>query len=445
MTAMAQRPAWAMTGAELLHELDGLHASLSRLQTRRLDLLARLDDLGHARELGARDTTELIAIRHRLDPAVVRRDLKHATALHRYPVVAANMPDPSDPLHPADPAADADPSETADATEGPDQATQPAVVLNPAQARAIVEALDRVPATVPADDLRVAETELVAAARILGPRELRRLGQAALARLDTDGPEPDEDRAAAREDLWLAPTRIGAATGVRFGGFLANANAELFRTLVDAAAKPRKTPAGELDPRTVGQRRADALTTILHAAAATGGEIPAHGGIRPHVAVTISLDDLKAAGARATGDPTFGDGLSAAAVRLLACDAGIIPVVLGAASEPLDVGREHRFITPAIRRALIARDGGCVIPGCDAPPGHCDAHHLQPWADGGQTAIDKLVLACKPHHRAAHKGVWTIQIVNGTVHVTRPGWADPSPAPPADGTTDAEARPPPAA
>ena len=187
---MAQRPAWAMTGAELLRELDGLHAVLSRLQTRRLDLLARLDDLGHARELGARDTTELIAIRHRLDPAVVRRDLKHATALHRYPVVAANMPDPSDPLHPADPAADADPSETADATEGPDQATQPAVVLNPAQARAIVEALDRVPATVPADDLRVAETELVAAARILGPRELRRLGQAALARLDTDGPNP---------------------------------------------------------------------------------------------------------------------------------------------------------------------------------------------------------------------------------------------------------------
>ncbi|HEY3002563.1 MAG TPA: HNH endonuclease, partial [Kribbellaceae bacterium] len=58
------------------------------------------------------------------------------------------------------------------------------------------------------------------------------------------------------------------------------------------------------------------------------------GGIRPHLAVTISLDDLKHGGARATGDPTFGDALSAAAVRLLACDAGIIPVILGSESEP---------------------------------------------------------------------------------------------------------------
>src|SRR6266540_3918483 len=103
MTAMAQRPAWAMTGAELLRELDGLHATLSRLQTRRPDLLARLDDLGHAKQLGARDTTELIAIRHRLDPAVVRRDLNHATALHRYPVVAATLPDPGDPTDSANP------------------------------------------------------------------------------------------------------------------------------------------------------------------------------------------------------------------------------------------------------------------------------------------------------------------------------------------------------
>ncbi|HEY3002562.1 MAG TPA: HNH endonuclease signature motif containing protein [Kribbellaceae bacterium] len=95
---------------------------------------------------------------------------------------------------------------------------------------------------------------------------------------------------------------------------------------------------------------------------------------------------------------------------------------------------------------MIARDGGCVIPGCDAPPGQCDAHHLEHWADGGETAIDKLVLACKPHHRAAHKGAWHIRILNGTVHVTRPTWADPGTAPPSDGAADAaEARPPPAA
>src|SRR6266508_2551894 len=470
MTAIARRPAWALTGAELLAERDTAQAILSRVQARRLELLGCLDDLGHAKELGAKDTTELVAARHRLDPAVVRRDIKHARALASYPVVSASLHGHPDTATHADADAGADPAAVAgsagetgqpgvaaltgeDALAGVGEVARGAaavgvaagVVVNAAQAQAIVEALERVPATVPAADLRVAEAELVAAARTLGPQDLRRLGRAALARLDTDGPEPDEDQATGREDLWLTPTRVGHASGVRFGGFLANANAELFRTLIDAAAKPRRTPAGELDPRTLGQRRADALTVLLHAAAATGGGIPAHGGIKPHVAVTIALADLIEAGRAATGDPTFGDGLSAAAVRALACDAGIIPVVLGSQSEPLDVGREHRFVTPAIRRALIARDGGCVIPGCDAPPGHCDAHHLTHWVDGGATAVDTLALFCKPHHRAIHKGTWPVTITGGQVHVTRPGWAEPGPAATAATESGTEIRPPPAA
>jgi len=458
MTAIAQRPAWALTGAELLAELDTAQAILSRVQARRLELLGCLDDLGHAKELGARDTTELVAARHRLDPAVVRRDIKHARALASYPVVSASLHGHRDTATHADADAGADPAGEAGAAGEDAQAGEVArgaaavgvaagVVVNAAQAQAIVEALERVPVTVPVADVRVAEAELVAAAGTLGPQDLRRLGRAALARLDTDGPEPDEDQAAGREDLWLSPARVGHASGVRFGGFLANANAELFRTLIDAAAKPRRTPAGELDPRTLGQRRADALSVVLHAAAATGGGIPAHGGIKPHLAVTIALADLIEAGRAATGDPTFGDGLSAAAVRALACDAGIIPVVLGSQSEPLDVGREHRFVTPAIRRALIARDRGCVIPGCDAPPGHCDAHHLTHWVDGGATAVDTLALFCKPHHRAIHKGTWTVTITGGQVHVTRPAWAEPGSAGSGTGATEsgAEIRPPPQA
>jgi hypothetical protein len=133
--------------------------------------------------------------------------------------------------------------------------------------------------------------------------------------------------------------------------------------------------------------------------------------------------DLKKAGADATGDVHFGEGLSAAAVRRLACDAAVIPIVLGSNSEPLDVGREERFVTPAIRRALIARDRGCVI--CGAPPDQCDAHHLVHWIDGGETAVGNLVLLCKPNHREADRGEWIIQIVNGKVLVTRPAWAEP--------------------
>jgi hypothetical protein len=150
-------------------------------------------------------------------------------------------------------------------------------------------------------------------------------------------------------------------------------------------------------------------------------------GAKANITVTIDLNDLKAATADATGSLVYGDGLSAAAIRRLACDAKIIPLVLGSNSEPLDVGRAERLVTRAMRRALNARDKGCVV--CAAPPVQCDAHHLQSWIDGGATAIWNLVLVCRRHHVDLHAGHWTITITNGEVHVTRPTWADPPPQP----------------
>src|SRR6266508_3033891 len=178
MTAIARRPAWALTGAELLAERDTAQAILSRVQARRLELLGCLDDLGHAKELGARDTTELVAARHRLDPAVVRRDIKHARALASYPVVSASLHGHRDTATHADADAGADPADEAGAAGEDAQAGEVArgaaavgvaagVVVNAAQAQAIVEALERVPVTVPVADVRVAEAELVAAAGTL--------------------------------------------------------------------------------------------------------------------------------------------------------------------------------------------------------------------------------------------------------------------------------------
>jgi hypothetical protein len=148
-------------------------------------------------------------------------------------------------------------------------------------------------------------------------------------------------------------------------------------------------------------------------------------GAKANITVTIDLNDLKAATADATGQLVYSDGLSAAAIRRLACDAKIIPLVLGSNSEPLDVGRAERLVNRAIRRALNARDRGCVV--CGAPPIQCDAHHLQSWLDGGHTAVGNLVLLCRRHHIDLHAGHWTITIVDGVVHVTRPTWADPQP------------------
>jgi HNH endonuclease len=77
---------------------------------------------------------------------------------------------------------------------------------------------------------------------------------------------------------------------------------------------------------------------------------------------------------------------------------------------PLDFGRDHRTVTPAIRKALIARDRGCSFPGCDCPPGRTDAHHIQFWSHGGATSLTNTVLLCRRHHRYIHHMRWEVFI-----------------------------------
>jgi hypothetical protein len=144
--------------------------------------------------------------------------------------------------------------------------------------------------------------------------------------------------------------------------------------------------------------------------------------------VTIDFNDLAAATVNATGSLVFGGNLSAATVRRLACDAEILPIVLGSKSQPLDVGTSQRLVTRPMRRALNARDKGCVV--CGAPPVQCEAHHIVPWLSGGITAVSNLALLCKRHHLDLHSGHWQIRILDGVVNVTSPTWADPTAIPP---------------
>ncbi len=92
------------------------------------------------------------------------------------------------------------------------------------------------------------------------------------------------------------------------------------------------------------------------------------------------------------------------------CDAYAYRVVVGSEGEVLDVGRASARWSPAMRRAITARDGGCIFPGCDRPPSWCDVHHCRPWADGGVTAVDNGALLCRHHHHFLHERAWTVQI-----------------------------------
>lgn len=100
-------------------------------------------------------------------------------------------------------------------------------------------------------------------------------------------------------------------------------------------------------------------------------------------------------------------------IRQLACEADLIPVVLGGSGEILDVGRSKRLFTPQLRRAITARDGGCTAPGCSIPAPWCEAHHIRHWEDGGPTSVENGALLCSHHHHAVHAGAWKISVRQG--------------------------------
>ena len=129
-------------------------------------------------------------------------------------------------------------------------------------------------------------------------------------------------------------------------------------------------------------------------------ELPQTGGVNATVVVTMTLDSLKDGLAAATLDT--GDRISAATARRLACEAGVVPVVLGGGSQPLDIGRAKRYFTPAQRVAMGIRDGGCTARGCDAAPAMCHAHHDDPWSHHGHTDLARGRLLCPYHHRRIH-------------------------------------------
>ena len=140
------------------------------------------------------------------------------------------------------------------------------------------------------------------------------------------------------------------------------------------------------------------------------GHLPIHGGSATTLVVTIPLDSLRAELAAAdiigsglvAGDDLTGDRISASEARRLACNARIIPAVLGGGSLPLDLGRARRLYNATQRLAMAVRDKTCRAEGCDIPADWCEAHHLHPWELGGRTDIEDGVLACSHHHHRFH-------------------------------------------
>jgi len=289
----------------------------------------------------------------------------------------------------------------------------------------ITEMMAAIPASVSAADRDAAEAELAGYARSFNPTSLHTISRHLLAHLDPDGPEPRDEP---ESDPGAGELRLRNRRDGRLGleGFLEAEHGAAFRSLIDQLAGPRPASEGIPDPRSTPQRNAEALLEVCGLARAAE-QCPSTAGEPAHLTVTIDWDALRTGLGVATLD--YGTHISAAEARRWACDAKIIPVVLGGQSEPLDVGRAMRTVSLAIRRALVARDRGCAFPGCDRPPGMCQAHHALHWIDDGESSVENCVLLCETHHRHVHRTGWEVLIHPGHVEFIPPAIIDPNRTP----------------
>jgi hypothetical protein len=257
------------------------------------------------------------------------------------------------------------------------------------------------------DAVRLAERELIRLARHHDAKELRILGRRMLDVVAPEVGEAVEARLlAAEERQAMAQARFTmseAGYGSAHGRFTLPAHhAQMLRKHLMALASPVGksnvgTPAGDagwFSPGRLGQ------AFMAYVERYPTSRLPTAGGIAADVVVTLDYAALLSGLGSAQLDT--GAVISPATARMMACDAGLIPLVLGGRSLVLDCGRKRRFHSKAQRIAIAVRDRGCSADGCDYPPGLCHVHHNPSWSSGGGTDVEHGRLLCPKHHHRAH-------------------------------------------
>ncbi len=413
---LAEPAAWQLCDADLLAGLDAAYRLATAAHTVGIALLVEVDQRKLPIEAGASSTQAWLAATRRLSPGEAHRDVMLAGLLAAAATDGIRAPSGSDP----------------DATvEGAVLAGGLAAGgVNLDQAGRIAAALGELPPDANTATRVAAERVLVDQAGWHGPAALTRLGHRIAERVDPDAADARLGAVLEREERQANRLRCGTRYADGHGNvvyrFQVPVGADAFvRPVLDTLARPERAgPNGEQDVRTGGQRLADAFVEAFRRLSLTGN-LPEAGGDRPRVVVTIDHDTL-VSGLGGGSIIDTGDQVSVAAVRRLACDAQIIPAILGGDGQLLDLGRARRTFDGPIRTAVIVRDGGCVHPGCDRPARWCDVHHVVPWWKHGKTSLDNGVLLCGYHHKLYDNGEWTIRFSDtGIPESIPPPWVDP--------------------
>ncbi len=377
LATLSERPLWSMSTQQSEQALLSLTRVRGQVDALLMRVLRQAETVGAGMGTGATSTTNWWSHATRITRAEAHRTARLAKALEDHDEVAQGL-------------ASGD--------------------LRTDQARVIADAVDELPDTVD-DWVPAAATRfLLEKAGEHDAKDLRVLGRRVLEAVDPVAADAEEARrleseeadALAAASFSMVDDGHGTCHG-RFtipslhGAMLAkDLKARVARACREGRAERRDE---DRPPALTRHRMGRAFMDYIEARSAA--PTPRTGGVSATVVVTMDLDTLLGGLAAASLDT--GSRISAGEARRIACRAGIIPVVLGGPSVPLDVGRKRRFHTEAQRLAMGIRDGGCTAAGCDAPPAMTEAHHDEvTWCEGGGTSVERGRLLCSPHHRRIH-------------------------------------------
>ncbi|MGI8628226.1 MAG: DUF222 domain-containing protein [Geodermatophilaceae bacterium] len=398
--AAAGTQLWSLTDTQLTAEVGQAFALRAQADALLLAHLGEADARGLAMSRGATSLTAWLRGSHRLSACEASRLAKTARALReQLPATAQAM------------------------TDGD---------VHLCQAVVIVDSLKDLSDGIDPAQRAEGEAILIAECASLDPAGLGQLGRRLEELLDPDGVQARDEakirdheaKAFSKREFTLSPDPYGSGGLIR-GRYDAAGYAVLSAAL-DALSAPWSDgidlPDGEKDNRSPAARRYDALIELgrrgLHHPATGSGD-----GGKAQIRVTIPLQSL----IDRVGHGVLDDGsqISPTLARMLACDAGIIPAILNAHGQPIDLGRERRLFTGPARIGIEIRDGGCVWPGCGRPTAWCQVHHLLPWALDGRTDQVNGGLFCWHHHREIEQGEWEAFYHRGRIWLRPPARIDP--------------------
>lgn len=378
--------------AELVRELQRIER---RVVAAKLQVLAAAERSRTARRSGAASTAAWAAALTQADAQATYRDVRLATEVEHSPVVAQSLR---------------------------------AGDISPAHAAVIVDASRKLPAGITPAQREVVHESLVEKAKHISPSRLRKAARRALGAIEPDEQAVDahenallvdeETSASARTSLTFHDNNDGTVTG-RFT--VPTLQGHLLRKVIEAMTAPRRGRLGA----SRAQTGVPADTDWDHARGTALAELIEHlptDHLHPATAATIlvTLDEAVLRGQLKAAGLDTGDKISAGRARRLACNAALVPVVLGTASVPVDLGRKQRLFNDPQRTALAARHDTCAADGCERPYSWCELHHWHPWKAGGRSDLRDAVPLCHFHHQRVHDtGFIHARLPDGSVRFSR--------------------------